>query len=69
MDNVNIKAERSEAPPPPNYEYPTFEDYFHEIENYGFRSERFLNGYRTMDQFMVVEWLRAAFECGRKTKE
>jgi len=56
-------------------EYEQFEDWFHEVENFATRSERFHDevthilseGYRTsikIEQLMI--WLRAAFEAGNK---
>ena len=53
------------------YEYEKFEDWFDEIENYGTRSERFLeilpNDILLSDN--MIQWLRAAFECGRMERE
>lgn len=52
------------------YEYPTFESWFEELENYNFRSDRFfqhlelLQTERERREF-CENWLRAAFECGR----
>ena len=57
-------------------EYPTFEAWFNEIENYNFRSDRFFqyvdlfNGSantETRNQFLT-DWLRAAFEAGRNNE-
>lgn len=51
--------------------YPTFEDWWNEVENFGLRSERF---HESMTQFSdagkpvnVEVWLRAAFESARLT--
>lgn len=49
--------------------YEKFEDWFNEIENYGTRSERFLNEIENMSDDRLCEWLRAAFECGRLKDE
>ena len=57
-------------------EYPTFEAWFNELENYNFRSDRFFqyvdlfNGTastETRNQFLT-DWLRAAFEAGRNNE-
>lgn len=52
------------------YEYPTFDDWFDELEGFGMRSERFLTELpedkRLRD--MMIMWLQAAFECGRKVR-
>jgi hypothetical protein len=49
--------------------YPTFEDWWNEVENFGLRSERF---HESMTQFSdtgktvnAEVWLRAAFESAR----
>jgi hypothetical protein len=47
------------------YEYETFEDWFNEIENYGTREERFFEELDYMSDNRIMDWLRAAFECGR----
>ena len=54
--------------------YKSFEDWFDELENYSFRSERFfqhLELARTEhDRRVLTElWLRTAFEMGRYNKE
>ena len=53
------------------YEYPTFEDWYGEIEITAFRSERFLqhldlvqDNPQRRNEF-VENWLRAAFESAR----
>jgi hypothetical protein len=58
-----------------NPEYPTFESWYNEIEITAFRSERFLqhldivqNDPLRRNEF-VENWLRAAFESARLTKE
>ena len=54
--------------------YPTFEDWFYEIENYGFRSERFfqhldlISNTRERNDF-IENWMRAAFESGRNPED
>jgi hypothetical protein len=55
-------------------EYPTFDDWFYEIENYGFRSERFfqhldlISNTRERNDF-IENWMRAAFESGRNPQD
>ena len=51
--------------------YETFEHWFDEIENYGFRSERFFQHLEAIiddeprrTEF-ITNWMRAAFEAGR----
>ncbi len=56
-----------------SYNYDTFEDWFDELEKFSLRSERFRE---TMEMYSkediingkAIEWLRAAFECGREKK-
>lgn len=52
------------------HKYPTFNDWFDELEGFGMRSERFLaelpEDKRLRD--MMIMWLQAAFECGRKVR-
>ena len=50
------------------YKYETFENWFDEIENYGTRSERFLSTLPNdiMLSDSMIQWLRAAFDCGRE---
>ena len=53
------------------YKYETFKDYFEEIENYCLRLERFHDEFQALDHIKrerMVEWLQAAFECGREKK-
>jgi hypothetical protein len=54
------------------YHYETFEDWFEELEKYSYRSERY---YETLAMYKkkeipakALEWLMAAFECGRMKK-
>ena len=54
------------------YEYPEFEDWFLEIENYGTRSERAYESFNNMQSELaqaanLILWLTAAFEAGRST--
>ena len=57
--------------------YPTFEDWFHEIEGYGFRSERLdsqsieyvEDSLLKAHRIFMSKWLRAAFESARAKKE
>lgn len=49
--------------------YETFDDWFYEIENYGTRSERFFEEWDNgMDPKRMIEWLIAAYDCGKGTK-
>lgn len=55
----------------PTLKYPTFDDWYYEIENYGLRAERFWD---SLDQFKpnaelanLEVWLRAAFDSARET--
>ena len=51
------------------YKYEVFDDYFEEIENYATRGERFYDEFDDVPietRKRMVEWLEAAFECGRK---
>ena len=55
-------------------EYPSFESWFNEIENYGFRSDRFFQHldlitsvYERND--FIENWMRAAFEAGRNPED
>ena len=52
------------------HQYPTFDDWFDELEGFGMRSERFLAELpedKGMRDAMIM-WLQAAFECGRMTR-
>lgn len=55
-------------------EYPSFESWFNEIEDYGFRSDRFFQHldlitsvYERND--FIENWMRAAFEAGRNPED
>jgi hypothetical protein len=55
-------------------EYPSFDSWFNEIENYGFRSDRFFQHldlitsvYERND--FITNWMRAAFEAGRNPED
>jgi hypothetical protein len=55
-------------------EYPTFDAWFNEIENYGFRSDRFFQHLDLIsDKYerneFIENWLRAAFESGRNPED
>jgi hypothetical protein len=55
-----------------NYKYEKFEDYFNEIERFDERRERLFWEFEELPierRRRIVEWLRAAFECARETKE
>ena len=45
--------------------YDKFEDWFHELESYGYRSERFYDEILMMTPERAVEWLRAAWDSAR----
>ena len=55
-------------------EYPTFEAWFNEIENYSYRSERFfqhldlLTNKPERNEF-ITNWMRAAFESVRNPED
>jgi len=54
------------------YKYEKFEDYFEETEGFGERGERFFWEFEEIPierRRRMVEWLRAAFECGREMNE
>jgi hypothetical protein len=46
--------------------YKNFNQWFHEHENYGMRSERFYEEFQNMTPQRAVEWLQAAWECARQ---
>lgn len=55
--------------------YETFEDWFNELENYNFRSDRFFqhldviqDSPRQRNEFLE-NWMRAAFEAGRNPQD
>ena len=54
------------------YKYKTFNDYFEELESFSHRLARF---HEEFDQVplerrkRMIEWLEAAFECGRMYDE
>lgn len=41
-----------------------FEEYFHQLEGFGLRSERFYDDVKAADPEMMTRWLRAAFTAG-----
>jgi hypothetical protein len=53
--------------------YETFDDWFNELENYSFRSERFFQHLELFNSTVctdqrnefITNWMRAAFEAGR----
>jgi len=45
--------------------YKTFEEWFHEIEGYGLRSERFHEEFSGMTTSRAIEWMRYSWECSR----
>ena len=54
------------------YQYPEFEDWFLEKENYGTRAERAYESFENMQSELgrtanLILWLTAAFEAGRCT--
>jgi hypothetical protein len=58
-------------------EYETFDDWFDEIEGYGFRSERFFQHLELFNSTVctdqrnefITNWMRAAFEAGRNPED
>lgn len=50
-----------------NIEETAFFDWFHEIENYSTRSDRFYEEFNGMTMERATEWLKSAFEMGRKS--
>lgn len=54
------------------YKYEKFEDYFEEIEGFCLRLERFHEEFSEVPmerRQRMIEWLQAAFECGREQNE
>lgn len=51
------------------YRYREFEDWFHEMESYGFKSERFYDEILTLTPEQIIEWLRSAWDCSRMKDE
>ena len=53
--------------------YKNFEDWFDELEGYGFRSERFFSDVECLDSFhknvALREWLKTAWELGKQSHE
>ena len=54
--------------------YETFDDWFNEIENYSFRSERFFQHLELLTNEVertefITNWMRAAFESGRNPED
>lgn len=45
--------------------YDSFDDWFWEIENFATRGERFYDELQNITPDRAVEWLKAAWECGR----
>jgi len=56
----------------------TFEDWFHQLEYFGLKSERFFSecdcylksediGYKNEGEQVFISWLKAAFEAGRES--
>lgn len=58
-----------------NYKYNDMNDWLGEIENYGTRIERFyeevehLTENNLRNYAILLNWLNAAFECGRMTND
>ena len=52
----------------PNNQYTTFFDWFHEVENYGMRSERFYEEFQTMRPQRMIEWMQTAWRLGAESK-
>lgn len=53
--------------------YKNFEDWFDELEGYGFRSERFFSDVECPDPFckntILREWIKTAWELGKQSNE
>jgi hypothetical protein len=57
--------------------YETFDDWFNELENYSFRSERFFQHLELFNSTVctdqrnefITNWMRAAFEAGRNPED
>jgi len=49
--------------------YENFDDWFHEMEGYSFRSERFFDVFKTMTPQNAKDWLRASWDCAREKEE
>jgi hypothetical protein len=57
--------------------YENFDDWFDEIENYSFRSERFFQHLELFNSTVctdqrnefITNWMRAAFEAGRNPED
>jgi hypothetical protein len=49
------------------YEYPEFEDWFNELQGFSMRSEWLLSHFEqdSRTKQIVIDYLKAAFECGR----
>lgn len=41
-----------------------FDDWFYEMEGFGFRAERFWSDYDLKNRESMLEWLRTAYEIG-----
>lgn len=52
-----------------NVEETAFFDWFHEIENYATRSERFYEEFNGMSLERATEWLQTAFRMGRESAQ
>jgi hypothetical protein len=52
-----------------NMQYDKFEDWFHEVENYATRSERFYDEFMHMTPERAIEWLQSAWDCSRMKYE
>lgn len=41
-----------------------FDDWFYEMEGYGFRAERFWDDFETKNHAAMMEWLKTAYKMG-----
>jgi len=41
-----------------------FDDWFYEMEGYGFRAERFWDDFERQDRVAMIEWLKTACQMG-----
>jgi hypothetical protein len=51
-----------------NKPYTSFFEWFHEVENYGMRSERFYEEFQTLGPQRAVEWMQTAWRLGAESK-
>jgi len=42
----------------------TFDEWFYEMEGFGFRAERFWSDFEGQDKIAMIEWLKTAYQMG-----